>query len=209
MRKTNISLITFDTSVFAENLRKMRELRGYTQEKLANLLHVQQSKITKLEKGHQQPSIVDLNNICEALDCDMLHLFGKTATAKSEYEFIGKYLGLSEEACRALGYLKDNPVVSVLIESLLTEIAENEYTGKKEVVPSSILLDLSELCREDYGPPNLGSDFRVNDVYSGEYHETLLMKDIFKIKEQRLYDNLRHYIKEQREKKQLTIYDEI
>lgn len=43
---------------FAENVRKLREEKGLTQQELANLVEIAQSTIAQYEKGMKVPTII-------------------------------------------------------------------------------------------------------------------------------------------------------
>ena len=58
------------SDVFAENLRRLRTEKGYTQGALAKLLNINRSTLTKYETGVTEPDFERLKLICEILDTD-------------------------------------------------------------------------------------------------------------------------------------------
>ena len=65
------SPLTEDYSVgraFPARLRKVRRLRGYTQEALGREIGVKRSAICKYEKGRTKPNIKQLASICKILE---------------------------------------------------------------------------------------------------------------------------------------------
>ena len=50
------------------NLRRIRRMRGYTQEALGEKLGVQKSAISKYEKARTRPNIQQLAELCRILD---------------------------------------------------------------------------------------------------------------------------------------------
>jgi transcriptional regulator with XRE-family HTH domain len=61
----------------ADRLRALRESKGFSQEKLAELAGVSQSVIPKAEKGKSVPSGDVLHKLSCALDCTMDYLYGR------------------------------------------------------------------------------------------------------------------------------------
>lgn len=199
--------LDFDYSKFGENMKKRRIEKKFSQDTLAEMINHCRRWVIDVEAGKSAPTLEDAISICNALDCDMAYLFGRRKSARAIYQAIGEYMGLSENAARAMCMLKNTPIISTLIESLFTQEQTNDITGKKELVPSNILLDLRDLCTADYGPNNAIGYYQFNDVYSGMKNTNISPCDIFRIDEQRLYDDLRQYIKQQRKKDGLPIYD--
>jgi len=58
------------SEVFAENLRRFRTEKGYTQEDLAKLLNINRTTLTKYETGVTEPDFERLKLICELLHVD-------------------------------------------------------------------------------------------------------------------------------------------
>ncbi len=52
----------------AANVRRIRTQRGLTQVELATASQIEQSTISRLERGHVLPNAADLANLAEALD---------------------------------------------------------------------------------------------------------------------------------------------
>ena len=202
----------FDYAIFGENMKKLRIEKGISQEALAESLLRSRRWVIEVEAGKSAPNLEDTVKICNELDCDMEYLFGRSKETRTIYKAVGDCLGLSETAARALESLKNSPkhpTISTLIEHLFTDTQINEETEKKEVVPSDVLLDLRDLCTADYGDPETIGYYNFNDVYDKKIHYPMSPREIFRIYEQRLYDNLRRFIKEERKRNGLPIYDEI
>lgn len=53
----------------------LRKLKGLTQAELADKVNIGQSFISKIEKGHLEPSIQTLGRIAKVLDVDIKELF--------------------------------------------------------------------------------------------------------------------------------------
>lgn len=53
---------------FGQNMRRIRRMRGMTQEALGRELGIQRSAVCKYEKGRVKPDITQLLKICQTLD---------------------------------------------------------------------------------------------------------------------------------------------
>lgn len=65
---------------FAENMKREREARELSQERLAQLLHVRQGQISSWEKARRQPNAESIKRIAEALGCDPKDLLAGVVT---------------------------------------------------------------------------------------------------------------------------------
>ncbi|MBC7753697.1 MAG: helix-turn-helix transcriptional regulator [Moraxellaceae bacterium] len=72
MSKAKISKADY---TIGERLTYLRNVRGITQTKLAEIADVSQSTITQIEKGHKDPSLSTLTKLAHALDCHIAILF--------------------------------------------------------------------------------------------------------------------------------------
>ncbi len=69
------------TEALGQNLKKLRQAAGLTQENLAYEAEVERSRISKLEGGHINPSLLTLATLCHTLNITLPRLFeGITAT---------------------------------------------------------------------------------------------------------------------------------
>lgn len=66
--------------MFAENLRKIRKAKGYTQEELAIKINVVRQTVSKWEKGLSVPDADMLSSIAEVLEVSTSQLFGAEIT---------------------------------------------------------------------------------------------------------------------------------
>lgn len=55
---------------FGTNLRELRKSKGYTQEDLAKLLHIDRTTLTKYETGLSEPDFTRLKEICAIFEVD-------------------------------------------------------------------------------------------------------------------------------------------
>ena len=58
------------SAVFANNLRRLRIGKGYTQEQMAAMLKIDRTTLTKYETGVTEPDFERLKLICGILDVD-------------------------------------------------------------------------------------------------------------------------------------------
>ena len=60
---------------FGKNIKNLRTSKGVTQQNLADKLDVEISQISRIERGVQNTSLINVKNIAEALDVDIADLF--------------------------------------------------------------------------------------------------------------------------------------
>ena len=60
---------------FGKNLKKLRVEQGFTQERLAEKIGINQRQLTRIETGRSFPSFVTLDNICNVLNISADKLF--------------------------------------------------------------------------------------------------------------------------------------
>jgi transcriptional regulator with XRE-family HTH domain len=88
-----------------DRLRGLREIKGLSQEKLAEIASLSQSVIPKVEKGRSVPSGDVLEKLACALDCTMDYLYGRgdeygdctTAAAYMGFEVFARDPDVTEE----------------------------------------------------------------------------------------------------------------
>lgn len=69
------------TRSLGSNLKRLREAAHKTQEELAYEAEIERSRISKLEGGHINPSLLTLSTLCHCLGITLSQLFdGITAT---------------------------------------------------------------------------------------------------------------------------------
>lgn len=68
--------------MFSENLKNYRKAKGYTQEELAERIHVVRQTVSKWEMGLSVPDVELLQRLAEALDVDVAKLLGETVTTE-------------------------------------------------------------------------------------------------------------------------------
>ncbi len=62
-------------SVIGNAVRKERRHRGWTQERLAEMSHVDRSFLSKIERGEVNVSVLTLCEIAKALNINIIDLF--------------------------------------------------------------------------------------------------------------------------------------
>jgi transcriptional regulator with XRE-family HTH domain len=66
-------------------IREWRQFRGYTQERLANLVDMSVSSISQLERGQQGYTEESLAKLANALGCEPADLLSRDPNAPSDY----------------------------------------------------------------------------------------------------------------------------
>ncbi len=93
---------------FKTNLKRLRELAGYTQEELSIKVGVSKSAISMYERGERFPDEKTLEALADIFNVDMNMLLGKQ-TGSTYY--------LSPETAMLAQMLHDNPRYKVMFDS--------------------------------------------------------------------------------------------
>ncbi len=83
--------------MFAENLKKIRKDKGYTQEELAKELNVVRQTVSKWEKGLSLPDVDILSKIADILETDVNVLLGGQMTTTSQSEVAKQLAKINEQ----------------------------------------------------------------------------------------------------------------
>ena len=99
-------------------IRDLRTQRGWTQEKLAEMLVVNPQAVKAWESPTKRalPKLDKLLAMCELFDCDLDHLTGRLEESTHDIHFVHEYTGLSEEAIKKTSSLMAE-VLSHMIET--------------------------------------------------------------------------------------------
>lgn len=77
-----------------EQIKKFRQMRGYTVNKLANLAGISQSYLRNVELGNKNPTVETLSYICDALHISLADFFNDYCYSETERD------PLMDEICR-------------------------------------------------------------------------------------------------------------
>ena len=83
--------------MFAENLKKIRKDKGYTQEILAEKLNVVRQTVSKWEKGLSLPDVDMLSKIANVLETDVNILLDGQITTTDQSEIVKQLAKISEQ----------------------------------------------------------------------------------------------------------------
>lgn len=61
--------------LLGKRLRELRKRKGINQEKLAELIDVDPTTISNIENGKNYPSMINLENLLNVLDCSFVEAF--------------------------------------------------------------------------------------------------------------------------------------
>lgn len=65
-------------TLICERLKQLREENNYSQEQVANYLEIDQSYISKIEKGKRNLNEISFNKLCLLYNCSPDYLLGKS-----------------------------------------------------------------------------------------------------------------------------------
>ena len=83
--------------MFAENLKKIRKDKGYTQETLAEKLNVVRQTVSKWEKGLSLPDVDMLSKIVNVLETDVNILLDGQITTMDQSEIFKQLAKINEQ----------------------------------------------------------------------------------------------------------------
>ena len=83
--------------MFAENLKKIRKDKGYTQEILSEKLNVVRQTVSKWEKGLSLPDVDMLSKIANVLETDVNILLDGQITTTDQSEIVKQLAKINEQ----------------------------------------------------------------------------------------------------------------
>lgn len=104
--------------MFAENLKKIRKDKGYTQEELAKELNVVRQTVSKWEKGLSLPDVDILSKIADILETDVNILLGGQMTTTSQSEVAKQLAKINEQMI--IKNRRHKKIMMIIVVALLT-----------------------------------------------------------------------------------------
>ena len=180
---------------FGDKLKKLRNIRGLTQEKFADEMNISLDTVKNWEQGYNSPSIDTLVDIAEYLKCDFDYLIGQQETPSKEYAHISDMIGISEAAAARLSIAKgqQSPVLNVLSQ-LIEEKA--------------ILMQLYECASANYGSVSTFVDVVDPFMPSGKRQTLVTPQRVRQADAMDLYISLQKFIDSLREQYGLPTSEE-
>ena len=80
-----------------ENIKKLRKIKGFTQEELASKLNVTRQTISKWEKGYSVPDAEILENLAEIFETNVSQLLGGTINQSASGDMVAEQLSRINE----------------------------------------------------------------------------------------------------------------
>lgn len=80
-----------------ENIKKLRKIKGFTQEELASKLNVTRQTISKWEKGYSVPDAEILENLAEIFETNVSQLLGGTINQTASGDMVAEQLSRINE----------------------------------------------------------------------------------------------------------------
>ncbi|GEM_PF-1414232 len=184
-----------NTSKIPENITKLREECGYTQEELAGIIGRTNQTISNWENGKTEISFNDAEKLCNAFNCDIMHLLGQDKHKTKEERIAGKYLGLSPASTQYLHSIRHR-IDSDTLDYLLTNHSEEFSNFLFTFYHCILCFDLSTSSKEeletddDYKHFRKQEDFKIES--KADILETLHILQSIRdnIKSEIFYDNI-------------------
>ena len=120
--------------IIGENLKKIRELSGFTQDQAAKFIGVERSAYSNYEGGTREVPYHILENISNLFGCEPILLFEDNIQAENEIMATAfRISDLEDNDLKAIAAFKDNrlvssamDVISVVAALKMERIAQNE-----------------------------------------------------------------------------------
>ena len=125
-----------------DNLRLLRNQKGMSQQKLAELLNLSQQSIYKYENGLAEPDIQTLTELSELFDVSIDYIVGNTDDPRRMDNFVETELAPRELRCLRM-YRRLTATRKKIIEMILEDYNE-DYTGNDNIEGKNIDGDHSE-----------------------------------------------------------------
>ena len=71
------------STIFGKNIKKLRKMKGYTQEQLADVLNTTRSCISNYELGNRQPDSETVTAMADFFDVSIDFLMGRSSVSLS------------------------------------------------------------------------------------------------------------------------------
>lgn len=102
--------------MFAENLKKIRKDKGYTQETLAEKLNVVRQTVSKWEKGLSLPDVDMLSKIANVLETDVNILLDGQITTTDQSEIVKQLAKINEQlTIKNRRYKKIMKIIAIIL----------------------------------------------------------------------------------------------
>lgn len=102
--------------MFAENLKKIRKDKGYTQETLAEKLNVVRQTVSKWEKGLSLPDVDMLSKIVNVLETDVNILLDGQITTTDQSEIVKQLAKINEQlTIKNRRYKKIMKIIAIIL----------------------------------------------------------------------------------------------
>lgn len=106
--------LSFDYGIIGRRIKRAREKKGLTQEKLAEELDVSNAYISKIERGKTQISLDRLSDLCYALEESAEYILNGSNSAADDY--LRNEIMMMLEGCSAEKVKLISQVIKPIIE---------------------------------------------------------------------------------------------
>jgi transcriptional regulator with XRE-family HTH domain len=198
MKKKKGNEFTIDYTELQSRIYNLRKQHRYSQEQLAEMIGVDKRTIGNWESGKtiKKIPLEKMVDLCNALECDLRHLTGKSEYETKELEVSCEYTGLSIESCKVLRteFLSDelsNTIINKFIShrlfpKLIWQILRYTYSHNHKIV----IEDESKInSTETIYDPEIVSSFIMNSAVAlfSDIIKTFFNEDLQDSKKRMVY----------------------
>ena len=151
-------------SFFGKNIRKIRQLKSYSQQEIADLIGIKRGALSAYEEGRSEPKINTIIETANYFSIPIDHLLTKELTVNEILNFNSR-LTVDESL-----YRKSFPKIPLINKDNFTEYLK--YHNKNEFIANMVCIYLPVALDEEYRA------FQVQDLEMSYMDKGLFPKDI-------------------------------
>ena len=116
---------------FSTNLKYLREQKGLSQNKLGNMIGVNQTTIARWEDDNRIPTIDNAIDVAEALNINLIDLLSKDLRFDNENEYDEQIKKISTNNGVEISYAKERPITAEDVLDVNKVLMEEINKGKE------------------------------------------------------------------------------
>lgn len=135
-----------------DKIREIRKKKGYSQEKLAEIVAISKMSIRRYETNERQPSLNTLNKIANALNIDVWELYDGCQlkpTQKDEHFWTAYLDDQLKQLGYSIGYDEENAFLWINYPDGTLEVTEENLKELNKSAMSYLKFKLEELKQEN------------------------------------------------------------
>lgn len=117
------------TDAFGANLKRIRKSRGLTQEKLSELIGINQRQLARIEAGSSFVTAATIENICNSLEVSTQELF--------DFDLREEYLKTGTDGYISLNSIKNDKKMTFMTQNVVVEKSPTQTTTDNVMIATA------------------------------------------------------------------------